>query len=764
MLIPRQAWKRKIGEPLNSPGICKVTGEDGGLPNIDDGYYTGIPLGGLGAGAIFQSYRGDFSTWHLDIGKHINKTIHSCQFGIFENGKAVILNGNKPEDGSLSTWNFQNPEGNYHALYPLAYFDYTDFDIIQEQFSPVIPNNYQETSYPVAVFKWHISNNSDKIRELSILWSFKSPFGSKENFFYQENSFSGIVFDNVSAEKNKRLGQFGIFSQVENTEVSYITQFSDLSDGSELWEPFSKRGVLVDSDDVGATTNIPNAPGAISSRIKINPKDKKTVTFILVWDFPIVEFGEGSRWYKHYTKFFGRDGRNVTKIARKAFGENEKWYLEIKKWQEEILKTNKPDWFKTLLINEVYYNAAGGTFWTCGKVPNGEESTSSGLKSVVRLEEHFGLLECHDYPFYETLDVRFYGSFPLLILWPQLEKVILKDYLKTVDLEIKEEKFFNHPLAQYTSQIKVKGALPHDLGSPKEDPFIKVNSYPHTDINRWKDLNSKFVLLIYRYFCFTGKKDMDFLNLAWGKVVNAINYLKKFDTDQDCLIENENMPDQTYDNWVMSGPGSYCNGLWLAALKALIEMGKLTGKDCSEFEKWFNLGKKSLEEKLWNEEYYLFDTNPVNRNSIMADALCGQWYADLLGLGDIYDFERVNKTLKNIFNKNVIGIENGTLGAINGICLDGSYLPESKIWKQNTQWNEIWTGVTLALASHLELRGLKNESLKTAHGIYSTVYERKGYWFRIPEAWDINGNFRASMYHRTGAIWAFLFKDSMLKS
>ena len=126
MIIPKEAWKRKIGEPLESPGTGKIIGPEGGLPNFDDGYYQGIPLGGLGAGTICQSYRGDFSKWHLEIGKHIYKTIFPCQFAFYENGNAVVLNEYKPPDGSLSAWNFQRPNGNYHALYPIAIFEYKD--------------------------------------------------------------------------------------------------------------------------------------------------------------------------------------------------------------------------------------------------------------------------------------------------------------------------------------------------------------------------------------------------------------------------------------------------------------------------------------------------------------------------------------------------------------------------------------------------------------------------------------------------------------
>ena len=38
--------------------------------------------------------------------------------------------------------------------------------------------------------------------------------------------------------------------------------------------------------------------------------------------------------------------------------------------------------------------------------------------------------------------------------------------------------------------------------------------------------------------------------------------------------------------------------------------------------------------------------------------------------------------------------------------------------------------------------------------MYNVTYQTKGYWFRTPEAWEIDGNFRASMYMRPAAIWA----------
>jgi non-lysosomal glucosylceramidase len=49
---------------------------------------------------------------------------------------------------------------------------------------------------------------------------------------------------------------------------------------------------------------------------------------------------------------------------------------------------------------------------------------------------------------------------------------------------------------------------------------------------------------------------------------------------------------------------------------------------------------------------------------------------------------------------------------------------------------------------------MREEGYRTAWGLYHVIYESKGYWFRTPEAWDVSGDFRASMYMRPAAIWA----------
>jgi len=118
------------------------------------------------------------------------------------------------------------------------------------------------------------------------------------------------------------------------------------------------------------------------------------------------------------------------------------------------------------------------------------------------------------------------------------------------------------------------------------------------------------------------------------------------------------------------------------------------------------------------------------------------------GLGDIVPKEMTKKSLKSIYDFNVMKFAKGEMGAVNGIAADGTIITT------NEQVQEVWTGTTLGLAGFMLGEGMKDEAFRTAWGIYNVTYQTKGYWFRTPEAWDITGNYRASMYMRPGAIWA----------
>jgi len=775
--IPAVAWRRPIGLPLPNAG-----GKKPELPIIDDGYWQGAPVGGIGAGTFSRTYRGNFERWHVKAGVHKYQNVPANQFAVFAQAEgspaiAQVLSTQKPDDKSLSAWNWSYPvgDGEYAALYPKSWFAYKTpqlpITLTVEQFSPVLPNNYKESSYPVAVYNWYADNPGKSAVTVSLLFSwtnmvgwFRDPTHAFPAALNTQNidrykaesiaggSMQGIIFDRIRPEpvSEEWDGQFAIASLAsKGVEITYLTTYSPVGDGSEVWQPFAKDGRLPNTESRLASSGDPFA-GAIAVRFTLSPGEKRMIPMALAWDLPVVQFGSGRKWVRHYTRFFDRSGTNAWALARLALQNAQEWSRQIDEWQKPyITDSSKPDWYRGMLFNELYDLADGGTFWghELNKPANPNHPSAAD-------QDTFSYLECFDYPFYGTLDVRFYGSFPLLKFWPEIEKQEMRMYADTIPETIdqnyiwawkseKEHRFI-------PTQRKVAGSAPHDLGSPFEDAFVLPNQYNYQNVSDWKDLNSKYVLMVWRDYYLTGGNDKKFLEYNYKPVLMAMKYLEQFDADGDGLIENQGYPDQTYDNWAARGESSYSGGLYLAALRATEEMAKVSGDSATanDYGALFKRAQASFVKKLWNGKYFNYDVGSSYRDNIMAEQLAGQWYASITGLGEIVPKDMQRSALKQVFDYNVLRFNGGEMGALNGMGSDGKVLTE------NEQTQEVWAGTTFSVASAMIADGLRDEAFRTAKGIYNVVYESKGYWFRTPEAWDAKGNYRAGMYMRPAAIWS----------
>jgi len=772
--IPKAAWKRPIGAPLEHPGTKKPSLE---ASHIDDGYWQGAPVGGFGAGTFSLTYRGDFARWHIQGGVHKYQTIDGNQFAMFQKaegdaeGFAQVLAAYHPRSNALHAWKWDYPvgEGDYYALYPKSWFDYRSekfpAHVVLEQFSPILPDNYKETSYPVAVYRWHAENPTRKRVTVSVLLSWENMLGwfrttsrdfsdslnegnynrAASELLGSTGTMKGIIFErnHIGAVQDAWDGQWTVASlESPGVELTYLATFDPGGDGKEVWQSFSKDGRLSNSGDKWTSTG-ERLAAAVAVRFTLEPGEKRVVPMVVAWDMPIVEFGAGRKWYRHYTEFYGASGLNSWAIARDGLKNAAAWSDAIDAWQAPYVNDeSKPLWYRGMLFNELYVLADGGSFW------------GRALGSDAKAAPVYSFMECYDYPFYETLDVRFYGSMPLLKFWPDIEKNVMRAFAATVPQESNEKMIWQWKSQQTgTNSFKIrkaKGAVPHDLGVPNEDPFMQINQFSWQDTNGWKDLNPKFVLMVYRDFILTGARDKELLRDTWPAIQESLAYLAKYDTDGDGIPENGGYPDQTYDTWVVRGESAYSGGLWLAALRSAEEIAKQLG-DSSAITKYHDLfarAQASYIKKLWNGEYFRYDTQSEYRDNIQADQLSGQWYANMTGLGDLVPRDMQLSSLKKIYNFNVLKFADGSMGAVNGIASDGTII------KTNEQIEEVWTGTTFALAALMLQDGLKDEAFRTAWGVYHTSYETKGYWFRTPEAWDISGNYRASMYMRPAAIWA----------
>jgi non-lysosomal glucosylceramidase len=775
--IPKAAWKRPIGLPLENAGTVKPALVSAGM--IDDGYWQGAPVGGFGSGTFSRTYRGDFARWHIKGGVHKYQTVWADQFAMYQKaegseGVAQVLTAAHPDGNQLSSWKWDYPvgAGDYYSLYPKSWYDYRwdkfPAHVTLEQFSPVLPDNYRESSYPVAVYRWHAENPTNKTVTVSVLLTWTNMLGQFRTFSHDLsggqfagdiNKFAsepvaggtmkGVVFDRLRPKGTPEEwdGQWTIAAlESPGVEVFHHTTWlpgiAGTDTGPLIWQPFAKDGSLANDDESFVSSDEVQA-GAIAVRFTLKPGEKKVVPMVISWDMPVVQFGSGRKWYRHYTDFFGNGGNNSWKIAREGLLNAGKWSDAIDAWQAPYVNDeSKPLWYRGMLFNEMYVLTDGGSFW--GREVGADPKTPST----------FTFMECYDYPYYGTLDVRFYGSMPLTKFWPELDKQELRQFSETVPREWADKQIWLWK-SQQTGTVnfrvrKVKGAVPHDLGVPQEDPFVKPNQFSWQNTSDWKDLNSKFVLMVYRDYVFGGKKDTAFLKYTWPSVQEALEHLKQYDRNGDGVPENDGFPDQTYDDWVVRGESAYTGGLWLAALRAAEEIGRALRdmKAATAYHDLFAKAQASYIKKLWNGEYFRYDTLSEYRDNIQADQLAGQWYANLTGLGEIVPREMQEKAAKKIYDFNVMKFAKGEMGAVNGIAADGTALTG------NEQVQEVWTGTTFGAAALMLQEGLKDEGFRTAWGVYHTTYETQGYWFRTPEAWEKDGHYRASMYMRPAAIWA----------
>ncbi len=755
--IPAYAWTRPIGQPFPDAGRAA----DLGYPLIDDGPVQGAPLGGVGAGTIGRTYAGDFARWHLNVGKHNYQSLAANMFSVYtrqgEQSAAQALYTGVPTDQSLGAWKWNYPvgAGTYWALYPRSGFVYTGLpvELSVEQFSPVIPNDYQASSYPVATFTYTATNAGKEPVSVGLMFTWQNLLGSSQGALRRGGLTSQIIKkgDLVGVQFGRKTpfggkewdGTMAIAAQqVPGVTLGTNVAFDADGDGADIWSDFAADGALNDPRDSAESKAQEKPAAGVSATFTLQPGQSLQVPFFLAWDQPVMTFGQqddGESWYKRYTAFFGRDGAQAWALVTEAAKQRETWSKAILDWQQPILSDpQRPDWFKTALFNELYYIVDGGTAWENGQV--GQPEPPAGYLGSV------ALLECFDYLFYATFDVDFYASFAMLQLWPELEKKTVRDFAATVPQE--DQSIVTIGYSGLRVPRKLANAVPHDLGSPDESPWLKPNAFTWQDVNRWKDLNAKFVLRVYRDAVLLNDPQLARDSFAAAK--QAMDYLAAMDQDGDGIPENEGVPDQTYDTWPVKGVSAYSGGLWLAALRASAEMAKIVGDTSAQKDYETRLAKAQTvyEEQLWTGTYYAYDSSssPTN-DSIMADQLAGQWYLDF-SKQSVLPADHVEQALRTIYQKNVAGFGDGKMGAVNGARPDG------KIDTSDVQSQEVWTGTTFALASTMMNHGLRDEAWKTAYGVYHVIYETRGWWFRTPEAYYINGTFRAGMYLRPLAIWA----------
>ncbi len=779
--IPACAWSRTLGSLPKialRPANDKDSGDLIGLNTLTR-TKKGIPLGGIGAGNFMYNLCGSFGPWQMKPGRYEERFLSQAAFHVREElaGGAVKARTLATED-VLPAWpRLEVDQSQYHALFPKGWCSYSGFssDISMQFFSPVIKDNYRETSYPAAVFLFKAHNPTKARIKLSLMFTFpnapyngpqNTPMGSGPDSDKNARVRTGLgnqVIKNSSSAATAILMQAHDKKNSPETEgsewciatshaASYVPSWDGDGDGSDIWKAFSATGQLPNRDLAGSS---PNPAGALCVTLELDPGASLTVPFALSWYFPQVAFDSGTRWWRRYTEWFPavqeqtqqHKQQQAFHICEEALQNRDKWLAAIDGWQAPIIQNREhPEWVKQAALNELYYSTFGGSFWENGCI-------TKPKKFGNRPGQHISfVLECQEYAFAESFDVRQHPARSNRDLWPQQERstlLLFRDFIMDTP----------------------DGSCPHDAGAVYGDPLFAYDGYGR-DYNQspkgiagrittpWAELSPKFIQQCYAYWHKT--KDHAFLEEVWPVMEKSYRYQITTDLDGDGLSEMKSS--EYVENKLFNAV------LWLGALEMMQDLANLRKENAlaEEINALLTKARASTEKQFWNAQYGYYQFNQHN-DDLMADAMLGQRYVDVTGLPAVLNQERMVSHYHQLFRRGVLALKDSSGNGVGNVGVANAVHPDSLPGIGDSEYLhqlEVWTGVSYCAAANMLHCGretndgaLQAEAMLAAWGVYYQTWrnEETGYWFSSPEAWRIDDpqSYRALMYQRARGVWEF---------
>jgi non-lysosomal glucosylceramidase len=226
--------------------------------------------------------------------------------------------------------------------------------------------------------------------------------------------------------------------------------------------------------------------------------------------------------------------------------------------------------------------------------------------------------------------------------------------------------------------------------------------------------------------------DDDYLRDLWPHAKRALHYAwAQWDRDKDGLVDGE-IQHNTYDiNF--QGPNPLTQFFYLGALRAGEEIARHLGDpSADEYRDLFEKGRKLTEERLWNGEYFIQENAFTEADApkyqhghgCLSDQLFGQLSANIAGLGDLVDSDKIKSALSAMYRHNF----KSPLGDHENLQRTYAVADEPGLilcsWPEGGRpyfpfvySDEVWTGIEYQVATHLALEGMAKECLDIVRGI-----------------------------------------------
>jgi len=731
-----------------------------------------FPIGGIGTGCIGLAGNGRLIDWEIFNRPNKGGINGISHFAVKAeaNGRlldARVLNGDLPppymgefNKPAFQSFGFGPPIGymaglphfrnfEFEGTYPIARIRFSDEKfpgkVQMTAFNPFIPLNDLDSSIPAAFFEIEIENTSEQEIAYTICLVVQNPLpaGTTVNSYGERGGVHFIKMSSTKFQENDpEFGDLTIATDAPDISYQEYGFRGSWFDGLHVyWKDFTSTGKFKNRRYMQPQEGIRDF-AVLAVHISVKSKEAGRARFIISWNFPNCYNywnPEGTEkptvWKNYYAKIF----KDSVETAFYCLKNWDRLYEETLAFRDSLFTSTLPPF----IIDAISANI-------------------SILKSptVLRLEDGslYGFEGCHPNSGCcegSCMHVWSYAYAPLF-LFPKLDRSMW-------DLHYKYDQ-------REDGRISFRLQLPLGRGQW---------SFPHAAV----DGQFCSVIRAYAYWKFTG--DDEWLKSNWQSIIRSIEYAwsetneDKWDINKDGVLKGRQH--NTLDIELF-GPNSWLTGLYLAALRAGAEMAEYLGESekAREYREVFSRGKRWVEENLFNGEYFHQLINLKDKSILEEyistdpgvigyywddehkeikyqigegchiDQVLAQWHANICGLGEIFDKEKVKSALKSIYKYNFkrsmrdffnpcrIFSLNDEAGTIVCSWPEGKYKPVIPI----PYAEEAWCGTEYAVASHMIQEGLIDEGLEIAKAVRDRYDgEKRNPWNEI----ECGSNYARSM-------------------
>ncbi|BCU68026.1 hypothetical protein HS7_14630 [Sulfolobales archaeon HS-7] len=676
------------------------------MVKVNSSFYVkgGMPLGGIGAGKIEITPRGELVNFNL--GNNWSKPIRKLEaFHILvkpEKGEPFLLQD--PVTPFYYLPNLSTPlEGD--MKYPIANLiaKRGDVEARVTYFSALIPEDVDDSSLPAVGI--YVRTNA----KATLALSFPNVMGINASGRVNRRVKDG--FSSINARANPYDHLAGETYVISNDPKRVITQYN--ANGGREREKTLRPGKFFENEDVWKAflsgEEIKEEAGEsmgsyyLPAGMIITEGEAK---FVISWYMrhPSTEFP-----YRHYyTNLF----ESAIEVGRYFLDNFDEFLRRTIKWQDSLIDPSLPDWLKDAIINSTYV-----------------------LTSSAWLDEkgRFSLLEAPEVgPMVGTVGGFAYetGTLPIVLLFPKLEEKFLRELAKS---------------------IRDDGYIPHDLGTFSFDSPSDGTTAPP----KWKDTNPTFTLLVLRYFKITN--DMDFLREMYPYLKRAMDWFLSQDKDADGLPELEGSCDTGYDCVPMKGWSSYTSTLAITSYLAQREVASVL-HDAGEVERMNEVLQKSRKSLLSTFDGKKFKAWKYSPESfVFAAQLTGSWWSFLLGLEEVVSEDVIKVILRTVREYN---------GKASPYCTPNMVTEDGSEVDIDSQLTSSWPRLVFSISS-LGYRRESHEWQNIAKKEWDNLV-REGLIWNFPSiihGWDGKpDNPFLDHYIGSPALWSFTYHYSMRAS